>query len=325
MELGIYLDLRNPPAWRRPWADHYARSLEWIEEAERLGADSVWLSEHHFFEDGYLPQPLTYAAAVAARTRRLRIGTAILLAPLRSALQIAEEAAVVDCLSGGRLDLGLGAGYVEREFAAYGADPKRRYTGTDQRLREIRALLAGGELSPPPIQNPLPLWLGYQGPQGAARAGRLGAGLLTLNRSSLAPYLEGLREAGHAPETARMAGLVSAVVSDEPERARERLLPHVAHQLNTYRQAGAGRPVRPVTEAMLREDAQAGRTFQATQVMTPDALVERIAEDTRSLPVRQVYFWLSVAGMPDDLVQRHLELLCGEVRPRLARLEENSA
>ena len=122
-----------------------------------------------------------------------------------------------------------------------------------------------------------------------------------------------------------MAGLVSAVVSDEPERVRERLLPHVAHQLNTYRQAGAGRSVRPVTEAMLRDDAQAGRTFQATEVMTPDALVERIAEDTRNLPVRQVYFWLSVAGMPDDLVQRHLELLCGEVRPRLARLEEYSA
>jgi alkanesulfonate monooxygenase SsuD/methylene tetrahydromethanopterin reductase-like flavin-dependent oxidoreductase (luciferase family) len=322
MRVGVYLDLRNPAQWRRPWADHYARSLEWIEEAERLGADSVWLSEHHFFEDGYLPQPLTFAGAVAARTRRMRIGTAILLAPLRSALQIAEEATVVDCLSGGRLDLGLGAGYVAREFDAYEADLGRRYSRTDQRIREIRALLAGGELSPPPIQTPLPLWLGYQGPQGAARAGRLGVGLLTLNRASLAPYQEGLREGGYAPETAQMAGLVGAVVSDDPESARERLLPHIAHQLNTYREAGAGRSVRPITPEMLRQESTGQRAFQATEVMTPEALVARVAEEVKDLPAHEVYFWLSIAGMPDDLVQRHLELLCGEVRPRLARLPE---
>ena len=90
--------------------------------AERLGADSVWLSEHHLFEDGYLPQPLTMAAAIAARTKRIRIGTAVLLAALRPAVQIAEEAAIVDLVSGGRLVLGFGAGYVPREFEAYGAE-----------------------------------------------------------------------------------------------------------------------------------------------------------------------------------------------------------
>ena len=325
MRVGIYLDLRNPAQWRRPWADHYARSLEWIEEAERLGADSVWLSEHHFFEDGYLPQPLTFAAAVAARTRRLRIGTAILLAPLRSALQIAEEAAVVDCLSAGRLDLGLGAGYVAREFSAFGADLGQRFAQTDQRVRELRALWAGGELSPPPIQDPLPLWLGYQGPRGAARAGRLGVGLLTLNRNSLAPYRAGLLEGGHDPEAGRMAGLVPAVVSDDPERDQEALLPHIAHQLNSYREAGAGRAVRPVTPEMLRAGPAAGRSFQATEVMPPAALVDRIVADTQGLPVQEVYFWLSLSGMPDEGVRRHLELLCGEVRPALqARLATNA-
>ena len=63
MRVGIYTDLRNPPGWRRPWAEHYARTMDRIAEAERLGADSVWVTEHHFFEDGYLPQPLTMAAA----------------------------------------------------------------------------------------------------------------------------------------------------------------------------------------------------------------------------------------------------------------------
>ena len=92
MRIGIYLDLRNPPQWRRPWAAHYAHALELCAEADRLGAGSVWLSEHHLFEDGYLPQPLTFAAAVAARTSQVRIGTAVLLAALRHPVQIVEEA-----------------------------------------------------------------------------------------------------------------------------------------------------------------------------------------------------------------------------------------
>src|SRR5258708_6520929 len=70
MKVGLYFDLRNPPRWRRSWSRTYGFTLEMCEEAERLGADSVWFSEHHLFEDGYLPQPLIMAAAAAARTRR---------------------------------------------------------------------------------------------------------------------------------------------------------------------------------------------------------------------------------------------------------------
>src|SRR5437868_899465 len=113
----MYLDLRNPPRWSRPWADHYAHALELVEEGERLGASSAWLTEHHFFDDGYLPQCLTFAAAVAARTKRLRIGTAVLLLPLHPPLEVAEQAAVVDIMSGGRLDLGLGLGYRKPEYS----------------------------------------------------------------------------------------------------------------------------------------------------------------------------------------------------------------
>src|SRR3979490_673520 len=103
MRIGLYLDMRNPPQWRRPWARHYGRWIELIEEADRLGTDSIWLSEHHFFEDGYLAQPLVFAAAVAARTKRARIGTAVMLPALKQAAQLAEEAALVDLISDGRL------------------------------------------------------------------------------------------------------------------------------------------------------------------------------------------------------------------------------
>ena len=109
MDVGVYFDFRNPPLWKRDWAEHYANTIDLAVRADEMGISQIWLSEHHFFEDGYLPQPLTVAAAIAVRTKQARIGTAILLAALRHPLHVAEETALVDILSGGRFDLGVGA------------------------------------------------------------------------------------------------------------------------------------------------------------------------------------------------------------------------
>jgi alkanesulfonate monooxygenase SsuD/methylene tetrahydromethanopterin reductase-like flavin-dependent oxidoreductase (luciferase family) len=89
VQVGIYMDMRNPQRWERPWNGFYPAALERIVEAERLGIDSVWFSEHHFWADGYLSQPLTFAATAAAKTSRVRVGTAVVLAPLRPAADIA--------------------------------------------------------------------------------------------------------------------------------------------------------------------------------------------------------------------------------------------
>jgi len=322
MRTGIYFDLRNPPRWRRPWPAFYAQTLELIAEAERLGADDVWLSEHHFFEDGYLPQPLTFAAAEAARTERVRIGTAIMLPALRTSLQVAEEAAVVDILSNGRLDLGLGAGYRVREYQAFGADIRKRFTLTDQRAREIRQWLDGDELTPPAVQRPLPIWMGYLGPQGARRAGRLGAGLLSLGRELLGPYREGLLEGGFDPQRARMTGLVNALVSDDPETAWERVREHFAYQIDTYRAYGAegtGLPEpEPIDPDAWRGPGGSRGGLPRLQVLTPADTVRFVKANADGLPAVGCHFWASIAGMPDDLVRRHVELVCTEVRPGLA-------
>lgn len=169
--VGLYFDLRNPPAWEVPWAQHYARALETMEQAEALGASALWLTEHHFFADGYLPQPLTMAAAVAARTTRVRIGTAVYLPLLRNPVQVAEEAAIVDILSGGRLDLGIGVGYQPAEFAAFGARMNRRFADLETHVGALRSAWAG-PVTPKPVQSPLPLWGGFFGPRGARLAGR---------------------------------------------------------------------------------------------------------------------------------------------------------
>ena len=319
MRLGLYFDLRNPPPWARPWPDLYARSLDVIAEAERLGAGAIWVTEHHLFEDGYLPQPLTFLAAVAARTNRVRIGTAVLIAALRPAMQIAEDAAVVDVLSGGRLELGLGAGYRVPEYEAYGADIVHRFSTTDARVREVRRLLDEGGVTPPPVQRPVPMWAGYMGPQGARRAGRLGVGLMSLDARLLDPYRDGLAEGGHDEASARMAGVVSILVADDPDAAWERVAPHLAYQVDSYRRyavEGTGRP--PPRPVDLERARAGGGVVPPLEVLTPADAITRIRARTVGLPVTDVWCWASIANMPDDLVDRHVELLCREVAPALA-------
>jgi alkanesulfonate monooxygenase SsuD/methylene tetrahydromethanopterin reductase-like flavin-dependent oxidoreductase (luciferase family) len=320
VKVGLFFDLRNPEPWAAPWPDVYARNLELVERAEAGGLGSVWFTEHHLFADGYLPQPLTFLAAVAARTRTITIGTAVLLAALRPAPLVAEEAAVVDQISGGRLQLGIGAGYSPREYELYDKDLSRRYGLTDAAVAEIRRLLDDGVVTPPPAQRPFPLWLGYQGPQGARRAGRLGVGLLSLDRRLLEPYREGLREGGHDPASARTGGMLDIVVADDPEAALQRILPHYLHQANTYAEcAVAGTDVEPrvLTAEKVMGRSSAPGQVPGLRVTTPADAVTAIREATDGAPVEHAYLWASVAGMPGDLVDRHVELLCTEVAPAL--------
>ena len=320
MQLGIYLDMRNPPGWPAPWADLYRDTIDLVVDAERRGAHAVWLTEHHGFEDGYLSQPLALAAALAVRTRSIRIGTAVLLAPLRHPLHVAEEAALVDVLSDGRLELGLGAGYVRSEFEAFGADKAQRYRTTEACVRRLQALFAADGLRPPPAQADLPIWLGYQGPRGARSAGALGVGLLSLDRELYPHYLQGRADAGLLG-AGRVGGVVNMLLARDPERALEQVLPHLAYHLNSYRRAMTdGRERRPprVLEAdELRREFQATGAARGFKIVDAKQARTELAAMTAGLPVRHLLFWCRIGGMPDALVAEHLELLFGEVRTGL--------
>jgi alkanesulfonate monooxygenase SsuD/methylene tetrahydromethanopterin reductase-like flavin-dependent oxidoreductase (luciferase family) len=232
MRLGIYLDLRNPPPWRRDPSRVHAFALELAEEADRLGADSVWVAEHHLFEDGYLTQPLTFLAAVAARTGRVRLGTALMLAPLRRAVEIAEQAALVDLVSGGR-------------------------TATFARVRQLRELWESGTLTPAPVQHRIPIWLGLQAAKGARRVGEAGECLLTLDPSLVEPYRAGLTGSGHDQRYGRMSGPVSGFITDDPERDWPVVAVHLAYEQNSYRrylaEGDGGGPPRPIEPDRYRD------------------------------------------------------------------------
>jgi alkanesulfonate monooxygenase SsuD/methylene tetrahydromethanopterin reductase-like flavin-dependent oxidoreductase (luciferase family) len=320
MKVGCAFDLRNPDEWQRPWADHYARTLEFCEQADRGGVDALWFSEHHLFADGYLPQPLTFAAAAAARTHTVRIGTSVVLPALRKPAQLAEEAAIVDLVSGGRLELGLGAGYRVPEYDLFDTDISRRFTTTEQHIRETRRLWEKGGVTPRPIQDPVPVWGGFYGPRGARVAGRLGIGLLHLSDDMLRHYRAGLVEGGHDPAGARVSGLVPIILADDPEAAWSRVAPHAVYQANSYRQSsaeGTDHPAPPLVTADQFRGRSTSGPMNLLEILTPQDAAARIRELTRGLPLEHLIFWATIAGMPDDLVTRNIELLGECLKPLL--------
>ena len=321
MKVGIYFDLRNPREWPTDPSRLYGFTLEMCEEAERLGCASIWVTEHHLFDDGYLPQPLTMAAAIAARTKNARVGTGIVVAPLHHPAHLAEQAAVVDLISGGRLDLGIGAGYRVPEFELFGADMSRRYSTTDERARELRRLWADGGITPKPVQERLPIWMGYLGPKGARRAGLLGESLLASDPALWAPYRDALVEAGHDPALGRMAGGVSGWVSEDPEGEWPVVSKHLAHQIDSYRRhmvEGTEQPTpRPVDPERLRE-ADPGGPLSSFMLGTPEDIAARVREHTTGAPVETVYFFASVSGMPEAMVAEHVRVICTRLAPLLA-------
>jgi alkanesulfonate monooxygenase SsuD/methylene tetrahydromethanopterin reductase-like flavin-dependent oxidoreductase (luciferase family) len=193
VELGFGLiTCQRYPGDARTDRELYAEALSLAEEAERLGFDSVWTSEHHFVDDAYLPSVLPLSAAIAARTNRVLIGTGLLLAPLHEPLRVAEDAAVVDLIAGGRLVLGIGLGWRAEEFDVLGVRMKDRVQRLEDSVAVYRQawsgeLVSGGDqLRYPDVPvRPLParpggppVWVGGLSEPAIRRAGRIADGFM---------------------------------------------------------------------------------------------------------------------------------------------------
>src|SRR5512134_1856883 len=177
LRFGVAYDFRNPSGSGMSTPELYARVLAQTELVDRLGYDSIWITEHHFVDDGYVPSFVAVAGAIAARTLRVRISSDVLLLPFAHPLRLAEDLAVLDNLSGGRMELGIGMGYALHEFEAFGIPRSQRVSRTEEavhvlrqawsdqpvRFRGKRYAIDGVAVYPKPVQaGGLPLWMAAQ-------------------------------------------------------------------------------------------------------------------------------------------------------------------
>ena len=188
VRVGVGLFTAQLPAGsKRSFEQEYRETLELVRLAERVGFDSAWVSEHHGSSDGYLPSLLPMLAAFAAVTERIELGTGVVLTPLHDPLRLAEDAAVVDQLSGGRLMLGIGNGWREEEFRMFGASRAERGARTEETIEVLRRAWTGRRFSfegrtlrydrvkvtpQPPRPGGPPILLGGYTSKAVVRAGR---------------------------------------------------------------------------------------------------------------------------------------------------------
>jgi alkanesulfonate monooxygenase SsuD/methylene tetrahydromethanopterin reductase-like flavin-dependent oxidoreductase (luciferase family) len=334
MRFGVWYDFRNPPRWHRPPGDLYAETLAQAAWAETVGFESIWLSEHHVTDEGYLPSPLPMLAALAVRTRVARLGTAVVLAPFQHPIRFAEDVAVVDQLSGGRLEIGVAPGYRVEEFAALGVDRRRRGSRTDE-LVEVARLAWTGEpfsyrgrnwsfddvrVTPVPRQRPgPPISIGGASMAAARRAGRLGC---FFTPDSFAPvevfdaYRAALVEHGHDPGAFPIATNRTIYVTEDPEAGWEEVREHFLYVHNRYRtwfaaagdHAASGPPLADA-DALPRDLYMVG---------TPAQVIDEIEAMRRRLPFERLYFWARPPGLDVERSSRSLELFARHVIPHFA-------
>lgn len=148
MKFGIFSVVDHyPKELKRDVGSFYEELLEQVEAAEALGFDSFWIAEHHFHEYGAIPRPAIWMAAAAQRTKRIKLGCAVVVLPFDNPLRAAEDLAMVDILSNGRLELGAGSGYLAHEFAGFNLDPKDKRERFDESLAILRKAWTGERFS----------------------------------------------------------------------------------------------------------------------------------------------------------------------------------
>jgi alkanesulfonate monooxygenase SsuD/methylene tetrahydromethanopterin reductase-like flavin-dependent oxidoreductase (luciferase family) len=204
--------------------------------ADELGYDTFFVAEHHFHEYGAVPNPPVILAAIAAQTKTLRLGTAIAALNYRNPIEVAESYAMLDVLSGGRLFLGVGSGYLAHEFQGFGMDPATKRESFDRNFAEVRRLLAGAptandmRIQVRPLQNPVPLAVGILRAEAAYYVGRQGFDMLSVPYAScegfddiatlIAEHHRGLTEAGRSDLDEASVIVLHAHVAETDAQAR---------------------------------------------------------------------------------------------------------
>jgi probable F420-dependent oxidoreductase len=298
VQVGIGLfTAQVPPGSTRTFTQEYRETLDLVRLAEALGFDSAWVSEHHGAGDGYMSGLLPTLGAFAAATERIKLGTGVTLAPFYDPLRLAEDAATVDVISGGRLILGLGLGWREEEFRMFGVPMAERVRRTIETVEILRLAWTGQRFSfegkaflydqvkvtPAPARaGGVPIYLGGMAETAIARAGRLGDGYIRTRgggveqmREDLARAEKSARDAGKDPSGLGFAQLQNAFVWDGAD-AWEVVREGAAHHIGVYGgwAAGSDTPgkdffIASPDEETLRHITPAGSPQEVVRALRP--------------------------------------------------------
>lgn len=321
---GIRFDLRDPGISGVPLADRYAAALAMAEWADRIGFVSLTLSEHHGSPDGYLPSPLPMAAAMAARTERISIQIAAMVAAFHDPIRLAEDAAVVDLLSEGRLELVIANGYVAEEFAMFGVPMGERVARTTEVIETLRQAWTGEpfefrgrtvRVTPRPHRAKGPkLALGGSSDAAARRAARLGVSFRPSTNEVWGTYRnERIALGGSDPGDFYGGDTTATFLATDVDQPWDAIGPYVLHEANAYgawaAAAGANTGYRQAV------DVDALRATGQYKVVTPDDLVAQLEAQG---PFGFALFHPLMGGIPPELGWASLRLLEHDVLPRLS-------
>ena len=337
LRLGVVYDFRNPPESGMKTPDFYAAIMDQVTGLEALGLDLVWFTEHHFVDDGYLPSWIPIASAMAARTRRLRFSCDICLLPFNHPIRLAEDLAVLDNLSNGRVEVGVGMGYAHHEFRGFGVPFARRVSLMDEGLAVLRRAFTGETFSfrgkrydftdvriTPGYVQPggPPLWSAAMSMPGAERAVRFETNLLPQGprATTLDHWRARTIAAGRDPERYRIGIIKSCLVTDDPERDWPRFRAGERSRMVVYDQfrAESGGPggVAGMTEE--------SRIPQTWVVGNADQCVNELAAFIREYGLTDIVTWAVPPGMRPDQTTGHLERFARDVAPRLRAMFSGS-
>lgn len=327
-----------PPGSPRTFHQEYRDILDLVRLVEESGLDSAWVSEHHFSEDGYLPSLLVMLGAFAAVTERIELGTGVVLAPFHDPIRMAEDIAVVDQLSGGRVVPGFGIAWREEEFREFNIDISERVGRTRELVEILRRAWTEERFSfhgkhfdyddvmvtPKPARTP-PIFVGGFVDDAVKRAGRIGDGYISSRadpervKQAFAMAAEQHEKAGRGP--LKVALLHNAFVTEDPGRDWPMVRDGIGHQLGTYSgwRAGSDVPgkkleVRPPAEDDIRRTTAFGTPEQVVELLQP------VVEAFTGYEEGHLILRLHYPGMDKEPAADAIRLLATQVAPELRSL-----
>jgi alkanesulfonate monooxygenase SsuD/methylene tetrahydromethanopterin reductase-like flavin-dependent oxidoreductase (luciferase family) len=317
--IGIRFDLRVPSFSPASFAEQYAACLDQCGWADRNGLDIVVLSEHHGVEDGYMSSPVTLAAAIAGRTRRIPINIAAVLVPLHDPIRLAEQLAIASLVSGGRVSFVAGLGYRAEEFEMAGVERKQRGRLLEEYVQVMRKAWTGEpfewrgrtvRVTPKPASAPV-VMVGGSTEKAARRAARLHAGFFPAIADPRLKeiYDEECARVGFTGFVSLPGGPGFVHVSEDPERDWARIGEHALYDARTY--AAWQTPDQRSQVHVEGQTIADVRRSGVYQVLTPDQCVALAKEQGR------VILHPLMGGIPAELGWESLELFERKVLPRL--------